>query len=175
MEIGGAFEGGGEGPAADGGLEDGVDALAVPGDAGRVELVEERWDRFVVPGLGIRCVQPNDWVTGAETCEFVLALEAADRHEQALEQFTNMQHLREEDGSYWTGLVFADGKRWPVELSTWTGAVVLLAADALSRTTPGNEIFRYVSAHTAQRLRSQPGDPTACVTDETCPTMTSVR
>ena len=137
--------------------------------------IDERWDDFVVDGLGIRCVDHRPWVTGAETCEFVLALEAAGRHEQALEQFTNMQHLREEDGSYWTGLVFADGKRWPVELSTWTGAVVLLAADALSRTTPGNEIFRYVSAHTAQRLRSQPGDPTACVTDETCPTMTSVR
>ena len=90
--------------------------------------IDERWDDFVVDGLGIRCVDHRPWVTGAETCEFVLALEAAGRHEQALEQFTNMQHLREADGSYWTGLVYADGKRWPVELSTWTGAVVLLAA-----------------------------------------------
>ncbi len=32
-----------------------------------------------------------------------------------------MHHLREEDGSYWTGLVFADGKRWPEERTTWTG------------------------------------------------------
>jgi len=86
-----------------------------------------------------------------------------------------MQHLREEDGSYWTGLVFADGKRWPVELSTWTGAVVLLAADALSRTTPGNEIFRYVSAHTTRRLQARPGDPADCVPGEACPTALPVQ
>ena len=132
--------------------------------------IDARWDDFVVDGLGIRCVDHRPWVTGAETCEFVLALEAVGRHDQALEQFSNMQHLREEDGSYWTGLVFADGKRWPVELSTWTGAVVLLAADALSRTTPGNEIFRYVSAHTTRRLQARPGDPADCVPGEACPT-----
>ena len=137
--------------------------------------LDSRWDDFVVDGLGIRCVDHRPWVTGAETCELVLALEAAGRHEQALQQFTNMQHLRDEDGSYWTGLVFADGKRWPVELSTWTAAVMLLAADALSRATPGNEIFRYVSDHTMQRLQSLPGDPAACVPGEVCPPVVSVR
>ena len=50
-----------------------------------------------------------------------------------------MQHLREDDGSYWTGLVFSDGKRWPVERTTWTGAAMILAADALSATTPAAE------------------------------------
>src|SRR5579875_3185210 len=34
------------------------------------------WDTFVVPGLGVRCVSDQPWVTGAETCELVLALEA---------------------------------------------------------------------------------------------------
>jgi hypothetical protein len=53
-----------------------------------------------------------------------------------------MHHLREDDGSYWTGLVYADGKRWPVERTTWTGAAMILAADALSRTTGANGIFR---------------------------------
>ena len=139
------------------------------------ERLDSRWDDFVVDGLGIRCVDHRPWVTGAETCELVLALEAAGRHEQALQQFTNMQHLRDEDGSYWTGLVFADGKRWPVELSTWTAAVMLLAADALSRATPGNEIFRYVSDHTMQRLQSGPGDPATCLEGEACPPDASVR
>jgi hypothetical protein len=60
----------------------------------------------------------------------------------ALRQFAAMQHLREKDGSYWTGLVFSDGKRWPVERTTWTGAAVILAADALSSTTAGSGIFR---------------------------------
>ena len=104
--------------------------------------IDERWDDFVVPGLGIRCVDDRPWVTGAETCELVLALEAIGERERAHEQFTAMHHLREDDGSYWTGLVYADGKRWPVERTTWTGAAVILAADALSSTTPGCGIFR---------------------------------
>ena len=106
------------------------------------ERIDERWDDFVVPGLGIRCVDDRPWVTGAETCELVLALDAIGDSRRAHEQFAAMHHLREQDGSYWTGLVYADGKRWPVERTTWTGAAVILAADALSRTTPGNNIFR---------------------------------
>jgi hypothetical protein len=101
-----------------------------------------RWDDFVVPGLGIRCVDDRPWVTGAETCELVLALDAAGRPDDAREQLAAMQHLREDDGSYWTGLVFSDGVRWPVERTAWTGATVVLAADALSRTTGGSGLFR---------------------------------
>lgn len=104
--------------------------------------IEARWDEFVVAGLGIRCVDDQPWVTGAETCELVLALDAIGNRRAATEQFTAMQHLREDDGSYWTGLVFTDGKRWPVERTTWTGAAVILAADALSGATSGGGIFR---------------------------------
>lgn len=104
--------------------------------------IAERWGDFVVDGLGIRCVDDRPWVTGAETCELVLALDAMGSRQAALRQFAAMQHLREDDGSYWTGLVFSDGKRWPVERTTWTGAAVILAADALSCTTAGNGIFR---------------------------------
>lgn len=104
--------------------------------------IDGRWGDFVVSGLGIRCVDDRPWVTGAETCELVLALDALGDRDRALEQFANMQHLRERDGSYWTGLVFADGKRWPVERTTWTGAAVVLAADALSGATGGGGIFR---------------------------------
>ena len=104
--------------------------------------IDARWADFVVSGLGIRCVDDRPWVTGAETCELVLTLEAMDDRDRALEQFANMQHLRERDGSYWTGLVYSDGKRWPVERTTWTGAAVILAADALSAATPANGVFR---------------------------------
>jgi hypothetical protein len=52
-----------------------------------------------------------------------------------------MQHLRDDDGAYWTGLVFADGVRWPVERTTWTAAAVVLAADALSGATPASGLF----------------------------------
>ncbi|GBG39103.1 prenyltransferase [Mycobacterium montefiorense] len=107
-----------------------------------VARIKQRWDDFVVDGLGIRCVADRPWVTGAETCELVMALEAIGQRSAAHKQFTAMQHLREEDGSYWTGLVFADGKRWPEERTAWTGAAVILAADALSDTTAGAGIFR---------------------------------
>ncbi|GFG53698.1 prenyltransferase [Mycolicibacterium agri] len=114
---------------------------ALRGAAAR-SRIDERWDDFVVPGLGIRCVDDRPWVTGAETCELVMALDAIGETGRARDQFAAMHHLREEDGSYWTGLVFADGKRWPEERTTWTGGAMILAADALSCTTPGSGIFR---------------------------------
>jgi hypothetical protein len=104
--------------------------------------IDRRWTDFVVPGRGVRCVDDRPWVTGAETCELVLALDALGRRYAGRAQLAAMQHLRDPDGSYWTGLVLTDGKRWPVERSTWTAATVLLAADALTRTTGGSGLFR---------------------------------
>ncbi|MBM7365895.1 prenyltransferase [Gordonia hydrophobica] len=110
------------------------------GAAGRARIDSE-WDRFVVPGLGIRCVGHRPWVTGAETSELALALEALGDTDRAAGLVESIQHLRDPDGSYWTGLVFDDGKRWPVERSCWTSAAVVLAADAISRATPGGGLF----------------------------------
>jgi hypothetical protein len=104
------------------------------------------WDTFVVPGLGARCVSDQPWVTGAETCELALALAAAGQRDAATEQLAAMQHLRDDDGSYWTGLVFADGVRWPVERTTWTAGAMVLAADALSGATAAAELFTDPSA-----------------------------
>ena len=114
---------------------------AVRGDAAVTRLAAGRPD-FWVDGLGIRCVSDRPWVTGAETCEYALALDTIGDRAGAIEALTSMQHLRENDGSYWTGLVFSDGKRWPVERSTWTGAAVILASDAISQASPGAAIFR---------------------------------
>lgn len=114
---------------------------AVQGAAAR-ELISSRWDDFVVPGLGIRCVDTNPWVTGAETCELVMALDAVGEHTRARELFAEMQHLRHEDGSYWTGWVFGDEVNWPDEQTTYTAAAVVLAADQLARATPGHDIYR---------------------------------
>ncbi|GAB3543716.1 hypothetical protein J2S53_000564 [Actinopolyspora lacussalsi] len=114
---------------------------AVRGEQGR-ERLRGRWSDFVVAGLGARCVSDHPWVTGAETCELVLSLDALGWHSDAVRLFRDMQHLRETDGSYWTGFVYSDAKNWPVEHTTWTAAAVVLAADALSRTTPGNGVFR---------------------------------
>jgi hypothetical protein len=115
-------------------------AGAVTGTAAAARLAAG-WDTFVVPGLGVRCVADRPWVTGAETCELALALAAVGRVEDATEQLAAMQHLRAEDGSYWTGLVYADDARWPVERTTWTAAAVVLAADAIAGTGPSATLF----------------------------------
>ena len=74
------------------------------------DLLESRWDDFVVPGLGIRCVDTNPWVTGAETCELAMALDALGDHRRALALLADMQHLRERrTARYWTGWVYDDG------------------------------------------------------------------
>jgi hypothetical protein len=115
-------------------------AGALTGDAAEERLGSD-WDRFVVPGLGVRCVADRPWVTGAETCELALALAAVGQPEAALEQIAAMQHLRHDDGSYWTGYVYPDDARWPVERTTWTAAAVVLAADAVSGASPAAGLF----------------------------------
>ena len=110
--------------------------------AAAIELLEAGWDTFVVRGLGIRCVSHKPWVTGAETCELVMSLDAVGDHDGAVEQFAAMQHLRDPDGRYWTGHVYPDDVRWPAEHTSYTAAAVVLAADELSRTTPASGIMR---------------------------------
>jgi hypothetical protein len=103
--------------------------------------VAERWDRFVVPGLGIRCVDDRPWVTGAETCELALTLWALGDDERAAEVVASMQHLRHADGSYWTGYVFEDDAVWPQERTTWTAGAVLLATAALAGDPATTAVF----------------------------------
>ncbi|MFZ3469941.1 prenyltransferase/squalene oxidase repeat-containing protein [Streptomyces sp. 4.24] len=95
------------------------------------ERIEERWDEFVVPDLGVRCVLPNPWVTGGESCELALALWATGESDRALEILRSIGHLRAENGMYWTGYVFKDRAVWPVEQTTWTAGSLLLAVAAL--------------------------------------------
>jgi hypothetical protein len=118
-----------------------------------------RWREFVVPGLGARCVNDQPWVTGAETCELVLALDAIGDREHALALYADIQHLRHDDGSYWTGWQFVNRTHFPAERSSWTAAAVILAADALSGATGGSGIFRNAAA----RLQAAaPVEPGAC-------------
>ena len=106
------------------------------------QRMAQRWDDFVVDGLGIHCVSDQPWVTGAETCELALALEAMGDREGARRLVADMQHLRTAGGSYWTGYVYPDDAWWPVEQSTWTGAAAVLALDALRPTSDASRIFR---------------------------------
>ena len=98
---------------------------------------------FVMDGRGVRCVSTGEWVTAAETAECVLALDALGMDDLALRLLTWVQALRNEDGSYWTGMVYPEEATFPpLERSSYTAGAMVLAADALSRTTPASGIFR---------------------------------
>lgn len=103
---------------------------ALRGAAARARI-DEGWDRFVVPGLGVRCVLHNPWVTGGESAELALALWALGERERAGQVLEWVRHLRAEDGLYWTGYVFEDDAVWPEELTSWTAGSLLLAVAAL--------------------------------------------
>jgi hypothetical protein len=100
------------------------------------------WDTFVVPGLGVRCVSDEPWVTVAETCELVLALDACGMVSSAAELLGTVRRQRLDCGAYWTGWQYVNDEPFPAECSSWTAASVVLAADALAGFSPGGGIFR---------------------------------
>ena len=115
-------------------------ALEGPPAAARLDGA---WSTFVLPGRGVRCVSTGDWVTAAETAECVMALDALDRRDQALELLSYTAAHRQPDGSYLTGIVYPSLETFPDgECTTYTAAAIILAADALSNTTPAAGLFR---------------------------------
>lgn len=126
------------------------------------QRIESRWDEFVVPGLGVRCVSGEPWITGAETCELVLALDAIGEREQAVEVYAAVQHLRDDDGAYWTGWQFLNNAHFPAERSSWTAAAVILAADALSRSSGAASMFAVAGGPPARAVPADATWPAGC-------------
>ncbi|MGA8369203.1 MAG: hypothetical protein WB765_03650 [Acidimicrobiales bacterium] len=115
---------------------------AMTGRAAR-DRIETGWSTFVMEGFGVRCVSTGEWVTAAETAECVLALDALGMDDVALTLLEWGQGLRTGDGSYWTGMVYPEEATFPpLERSTYTAGAMVLAADALSRTTLASGLFR---------------------------------
>jgi hypothetical protein len=110
--------------------------------------IAAKWSTFVADGRGVRCVSDQPWVTAAETCELVMALDAIGLYNRARELFAGVQFLRHDDGSYWTGMNFAGdrfvewGEYYTAEQPTWNSAAVVLAANALGGTGPTAGLFR---------------------------------
>jgi len=113
---------------------------ALRGEAAHTRI-DEGWDRFVVPGLGTRCVADRPWVTGGETFELCIALWAMGRPGQAKRLLADAQHLRDHDGLYWTGYVFADKAVWPEEKTSWTAGSLLLALAVLGGEPASRAVF----------------------------------
>ena len=106
------------------------------------------WDTFVVEGRGVRCVSDQPWITAAETCELVMALDAIGETERAQQLFTWVQFLRHDDGAYWCGMNFDGGRfdlpgeHYTPDHPTWNSAAVVLAAHALYGDGPTAGLFR---------------------------------
>jgi hypothetical protein len=114
---------------------------AVLGEAGRDHL-RNGWDTFIMEGKGTRCVSDRPWTTAAETCECVMAHLAVGEDAKAWDLFRWIHPLRDDDGAYFTGIVYPQLKHFPGdERSTYTAAAVVLAADALTRTSPASGLF----------------------------------
>ncbi|MDA8403995.1 MAG: phenyltransferase domain-containing protein, partial [Desulfobacteraceae bacterium] len=73
---------------------------AVTGEAAR-KRIDQHWKKFVVEGMGIRCVSDQPWVTIAETSELVLALSGMGNRKLAEIVFQWISGRTFEDGSYW--------------------------------------------------------------------------
>jgi len=109
-----------------------------------VERLRAAWDRFVISGEGVRCVDDHPWVTTGETAECAIACMAAGRRDDAVALMRWSSHLRHEDGSYWTGLHIPDRVHFPAgERTAYSAAAVVLAVDAIAGSSPAASVFRH--------------------------------
>jgi hypothetical protein len=120
----------------------------VRGQAG-VERLMAGWDTYVVPGLGVRCVSDEPWVTAAETAELAITLDAVGDPARALELLDDIQLLRDPSGAYWTGWQYVTKRHFPNEQSSYTGAAMVLAADTMCGATAAAPLFRDIAADQA--------------------------
>ncbi|MEJ7562331.1 MAG: hypothetical protein WKF45_07385 [Ilumatobacteraceae bacterium] len=114
---------------------------ALRGDAAKARLAD-KWDEFVMERHGVRCVSDEPWVTASETAECALAFAAIGDAATATDLLAWIAVHRLEDGSYYTGIVYPDGVRFPFdERTSYTAAAVVLAADGITAATPASQLF----------------------------------
>ncbi|MFZ9866505.1 MAG: methyltransferase domain-containing protein [Ilumatobacteraceae bacterium] len=112
-------------------------------DAAKLRL-HDSWDTFYLADYGIRCVSDEPWVTASETAECALAYSAIGDHATARDLLTLTTLHRNDDGSYLTGIVYPQNIAFPAdEVSAYTGAAVILAADAQLAISPAHKLFTH--------------------------------
>ncbi len=115
---------------------------AFSGQTGRDRL-SRRSEEFVMADVGVRCVADQPWVTAAETAECAIAFDSVGLKDRAVELLRTTRHMREEDGSYWTGCVHPECIRYPGgERTSYTAAAVVIAEHCLSGESPASGLFR---------------------------------
>ena len=68
------------------------------------QRIASRWDEFVVPEMGCRCVQDAPWVTMAEAGELTMALARAGMMTEAREVLSWQHQWRDDTGALLDGL-----------------------------------------------------------------------
>ena len=101
------------------------------GERAKARLADT-WPTFALEGLGIRCVSDEQWVTASETAECSIAYAAIGDLATATDLLAWTRPHRRADGAYLTGIVYPSRETFPPdETSAYTGAAVILAADAI--------------------------------------------
>ncbi|MEY2755227.1 MAG: hypothetical protein RJB65_1585 [Actinomycetota bacterium] len=106
----------------------------------------EGWTVFAMDGRGIRCVSDEPWVTASETAEASIAHAVIGDLATATDLLRWTRPHRRADGAYLTGIVYPTLETFPpLETSAYTGAAVILAADAITGASPASDVFAAIS------------------------------
>lgn len=97
---------------------------------------------FIDEEKGVRCISNRPWFTAAETAECTMAYLRVGGTEMAEKLFASTSAFRLKNGSYYTGIVHPQAVTYPdKEISSYTSAAILIAADALTGASPASEMF----------------------------------
>jgi hypothetical protein len=114
---------------------------ALTGESAKARL-GDGWPVFAMEHCGVRCVSDEPWITASETAECAIAYAAIGDVSTATDLLRWTRAHRREDGSYWTGIVYPSMVRFPFEeTSAYTGAAVILAADAIDGASAASGLF----------------------------------
>ncbi|MCU1395416.1 MAG: hypothetical protein JWM34_3844 [Ilumatobacteraceae bacterium] len=114
---------------------------AMTGEQAKARM-NDGFDAFAMEGRGIRCVSDEPWVTASETAECSISFTAIGDLTTATDLLRWTRAHRCDDGAYTTGIVYPTLERFPAgERSAYTGAAVILAADAIAGASAGSKLF----------------------------------
>ena len=111
------------------------------GEAAKARL-GDGWDAFVMDGLGVRCVNDEPWITASETAEASIACASIGDVTTATDLLRWTRSHRCDGGAYLTGIVYPGLITFPdQEVTAYTGAAVILAADTIVWASPASTVF----------------------------------
>ena len=104
-------------------------------------LLNKISDIFWIPGVGIKCVADEPWVTVAETCECSIAFKKIGHEKIAQELLLNASAIVDESSVPYMGWQLEEKIYWPEEQPSWTSGALILAADANNALTKAANLF----------------------------------